>query len=194
MTNKIALLPIVAALAACSASVSKDSAAPEPDDSQNTAVVKPASVTEPAPSVDPVVAERMNMQMATHRVVYTDRDPFVEPTLSEACGWEGPTMYFSTDSAKLGLVADVKVEALATCLKQDALRDEPVIVVGYADERGDEYYNLELGLERANKVKKALVGEGVSADRVETYSRGEYMDDPDDALQADRRALVKLDR
>lgn len=47
-----------------------------------------------------------------------------------------------------------------------------VTVEGYADERGTREYNLALGARRANAVKEALVGLGISADRVETISYG----------------------
>ncbi len=47
-----------------------------------------------------------------------------------------------------------------------------VTVEGHADERGTREYNLALGARRANAVKEYLVGQGVSAARVETVSYG----------------------
>lgn len=46
-------------------------------------------------------------------------------------------------------------------------------VVGYADARGPDPANQQLGLARANAVKAALSAKGVAADRVETASGGE---------------------
>lgn len=46
-------------------------------------------------------------------------------------------------------------------------------VVGYADARGSDPANQQLGLARANAVKAALGAKGVAANRVETASGGE---------------------
>ena len=46
-------------------------------------------------------------------------------------------------------------------------------VVGYADARGSDPANQQLGLARAGAVKAALSAKGVAADRVETASGGE---------------------
>lgn len=46
-------------------------------------------------------------------------------------------------------------------------------VVGYADARGSDPANKELGQRRADAVKAALTAKGVAADRVETASGGE---------------------
>lgn len=145
-------------------------------------------------SIDPIVARRMNMRMTTREATYTEVEPFVPPTLAAACGWEKPTFYFNTDDADVGLVGEVKMNALGTCLSSEALASEPVVIVGYADERGDSYDNLELGLDRANAVKSELVAQGVDPDRIDTYSRGEYAADDDDVFFDDRRVVVKLDR
>ena len=47
-----------------------------------------------------------------------------------------------------------------------------VVVEGHCDDRGSEEYNLALGTSRAESVKRALLQEGVSADRVKTVSYG----------------------
>lgn len=47
-----------------------------------------------------------------------------------------------------------------------------VTIEGNCDERGTREYNLALGARRANAVKEYLVGQGVSADRIETISYG----------------------
>jgi len=205
MTTKTTLAPLCLLLAsACGATVHHDTAVPG---TQPIAMPHPAALaaapraeTEPIftlttiSTIDPVVAERMNELMHTDTALYAERDPFVDPTLSAACGWDHPTVYFSTDHANLGLVQDVKLEAVAACLEHQPLADQPIVVMGYADPRGSKYDNLELGLKRANAVKDELVSLGVSPDRIETYSRGEYFVDPEAPLQEDRRAVVMLDR
>jgi peptidoglycan-associated lipoprotein len=67
-------------------------------------------------------------------------------------------------------------------------------LVGHADPRGDEEYNMSLGNRRADNVKSAIVGAGLSASQVATTSRGE-MDatGTDDASwEKDRRVDVLL--
>jgi len=56
------------------------------------------------------------------------------------------------------------------------LRENPEIRVrieGYTDERATEAYNLELSQERAEAVKRILVGYGVGPERLETVGYGE---------------------
>jgi len=47
-----------------------------------------------------------------------------------------------------------------------------VLVEGHCDDRGSEEYNIALGASRAETVKRALVQEGVPADRIRTVSYG----------------------
>jgi peptidoglycan-associated lipoprotein len=47
-----------------------------------------------------------------------------------------------------------------------------VTIEGHCDERGSERYNLALGDRRANAVKEYVVGQGVSAERIDTVSYG----------------------
>ena len=183
-------------LAPACAAAPHDTREPEP---QPTARVQPLPGEYEGPqtssaSIDPIVAQRMDERMTSEQAVYTDVEPFVEPTLRDACGWKKPTFYFPTDESDVGLVGEVKMNALATCLNNETLETEPVAIFGYADPRGGKYDNLELGLERANAVKSELVAQGVDAGRIQTYSRGEYVADEDSPLFEERRGVVKLDR
>lgn len=47
-----------------------------------------------------------------------------------------------------------------------------VVVEGHCDDRGSEEYNLALGTSRAESLKRSLLSQGVSADRVKTVSYG----------------------
>ena len=56
------------------------------------------------------------------------------------------------------------------------LRENPEIRVrieGYTDERASEAHNLELSQERAEAVKRILVGFGIAESRLETVGYGE---------------------
>ncbi len=47
-----------------------------------------------------------------------------------------------------------------------------VLVEGHCDDRGSEEYNIALGVNRAESVKRALVQQGVPAERIRTVSFG----------------------
>ena len=47
-----------------------------------------------------------------------------------------------------------------------------VMIEGHCDERGSDEYNLSLGESRADKIKNALLREGISADRIKVVSLG----------------------
>jgi peptidoglycan-associated lipoprotein len=47
-----------------------------------------------------------------------------------------------------------------------------VVVEGHCDDRGSEEYNLALGTSRAESLKRNLLQQGVSADRIKTISYG----------------------
>jgi peptidoglycan-associated lipoprotein len=47
-----------------------------------------------------------------------------------------------------------------------------VLLEGHCDDRGSEEYNLALGTSRAESLKKALLQQGVSEDRIKTISYG----------------------
>ena len=47
-----------------------------------------------------------------------------------------------------------------------------VVVEGHCDDRGSEEYNLALGTSRAESLKRALLQQGISADRIRTVSYG----------------------
>jgi peptidoglycan-associated lipoprotein len=47
-----------------------------------------------------------------------------------------------------------------------------VVVEGHCDERGSEEYNLALGTNRAESLKRSLLQQGISADRIKTVSYG----------------------
>ena len=81
------------------------------------------------------------------------------------------TVYFELDRSEIHPDDLGKVEAVAGILAQDA--QNKVLIEGHCDERGTEEYNRALGERRALSVRDALVGLGVSADRVRTMSLGE---------------------
>lgn len=78
---------------------------------------------------------------------------------------------FATSSAELPADAQATVSALGQILQ--AYPSAVVRVEGYADARGSEGANAQLGAQRAEAVAKALIGQGLPASRVTAASGGE---------------------
>jgi peptidoglycan-associated lipoprotein len=60
----------------------------------------------------------------------------------------------------------------ADCL--GAYREDSVRVSGHADDRGTDAYNLALGEQRANAIRRSLARLGVDEERISTISYGEF--------------------
>lgn len=126
---------------------------------------------------------------------YEEVELYLDPTIASVCGFESqPKVYFEFDSAQVQTESEQKVHEIGECLQEYPLADSRVSVTGHADPRGPEEYNRELGLDRANTVGRLLRQTGVKADRIETYSRGEYkaLDNPQ-GFERDRRVVIELD-
>jgi OOP family OmpA-OmpF porin len=78
---------------------------------------------------------------------------------------------FEFDSAQLTPVSSVVLDAAVEGLKE--CPDIAVRVEGHTDAIGAEAYNQTLGLQRADSVKRYLVGGGVAEMRITTRSYGE---------------------
>jgi len=73
-----------------------------------------------------------------------------------------------------------------------------VLIGGYCDERGSNEYNLTLGQNRADSVKKALISAGVAPDRLRVVSYGKEKpfctESTEECWQQNRRAGFSIDR
>lgn len=114
--------------------------------------------------------------------------------------WEDPsnplyqrTIYFDYDST------EIKPEYIALMRNHAAyLGTKPstrVTLEGHTDERGTREYNLALGDQRAESVRRFMVAEGVIPDQVATLSYGEERPaDPgrlESAWQRNRRVIIQ---
>ena len=81
------------------------------------------------------------------------------------------TIYFDFDRSDLTAEARSALAAkLPVLLANPGSRLQ---IVGHADERGSDEYNLALGLERAAAAKRYLTQRGVAPDRISVVSMGE---------------------
>ena len=72
-----------------------------------------------------------------------------------------------------------------------------IVIGGYCDERGSDEYNMTLGQSRASDTEKALVNDGVAANRIRVISYGKEKPFCNDATescwQKNRRAGFAID-
>jgi len=80
---------------------------------------------------------------------------------------------FDYDSYRIDERGLAAVRENASLMQSDPGRR--VEIEGHCDDRGTSEYNLALGAKRARAVKDALVGLGISADRLDTVSYGEEL-------------------
>jgi peptidoglycan-associated lipoprotein len=103
------------------------------------------------------------------------------------------TILFAYDSPLLTDDARAMLEAQAAWLR--TYPEPGIIVEGHADERGNQFYNLELGLQRAQAVRAFLGARGVHPSRIRVVSFGAErpaVPGDDEAAWARNRRAVTL--
>jgi peptidoglycan-associated lipoprotein len=126
-----------------------------------------------------------------------DEDPgkstvTIDPRLVELCNM--PVPKFAFDSSALSDQARNALDTLATCLVSGPAAGQVLRLIGHADPRGTDEYNMALGQRRAASVAGHLQSRSVEQGRLETSSRGELdatgTDEPSWAL--DRKVEIYL--
>ncbi len=79
-------------------------------------------------------------------------------------------VFFATNQAVLSPESKEVLDKQIAWLKANPTKK--IIIQGYADPRGTEKYNMQLGQKRADAVKKYFVQSGISPDRVSVVSFG----------------------
>ncbi len=177
-TMTVALVLATASLAACGSKGKAKTATTVPT------AKKPAAVaTKPAPVVDKDQAVTPGLAIA--------------PDILSACGitaiaTANPT--FDTDQDALTADDRKILDQIATCLMTGPLKGKAVSLIGRADPRGTEEYNLGLGSRRAASVHQYLARLGVSAPQLAVTTRGalDATGSDESTWQADRRVDVQL--
>ena len=110
------------------------------------------------------------------------------------CGMKRSQTFFNYDSADVDGVNESVITQLAHCLTQGPLAGAQLRLIGHADPRGDEEYNLALGSRRAESVQHSLAKLGVEERRLTATSRGEFESQGfnESTWAMDRRVDVKL--
>ena len=92
------------------------------------------------------------------------------PDLHQMCRDVSPK--FAFDQSWTYVQYKDQLVALASCLNKAGLESRHVLLVGRADPRGSDAYNLELGQRRAQAVKDFLVSAGLSPYRISIATEG----------------------
>ncbi|MDH5464106.1 MAG: OmpA family protein [Thiovulaceae bacterium] len=83
------------------------------------------------------------------------------------------SIYFDFDVFTIRGDMQDSVEKNSEKLNSDDVKGYRIKIEGNCDEWGTDEYNYALGLKRATSTKKAIVAEGVDADRITLISFGE---------------------
>jgi peptidoglycan-associated lipoprotein len=118
----------------------------------------------------------------------------ISEDIKKACGISDADAYFAFDSANVRPQDHAILQKLASCFSTGPLKGHTMRLVGHADPRGDEEYNMVLGGRRADNVKSAIVGAGLDSSKIATTSRGEMDATGTDEAgwEKDRRVDVML--
>ena len=138
-------------MAACSASEPKPAAEPQP-------------VSERNETLDKDVLEQKSPDRAQVQV---------SESILRACGLSASEAHFDYNSASLKSKDQPTLDKIAQCFISGPLAGRGIALIGHADSRGDDDYNMVLGEHRAQSVSKALAVRKVPAGQLSTTSRGE---------------------
>ena len=124
-----------------------------------------------------------------------ESDPNDDPTkgslniskeIQELCGISESEAYFAYDSANVRPQDRAVLKKLADCFTTGPAKGREMRLVGHADPRGSDEYNMVLGSHRAENVKRIIVQEGLPSSQAVTTSRGEM-----DAVGTDEASYAK---
>lgn len=110
----------------------------------------------------------------------------ISDEIKKACGISDAEAFFAYDSANIREQDKAVLAKLAACFTTGKLKGREMRLVGHADNRGEDDYNMILGQKRADNVKSAIVSAGMTAAKALTTSRGEL-----DATGADEASWSK---
>jgi peptidoglycan-associated lipoprotein len=180
MTRAALALATFAALAACHHA--KPVVAPQPQPDQPPAA---KADTTPPKQADTSQDKAMSQGIA------------LSGDIAELCGIK-PAANASTnfDYDKDELTSDDRniLQQLATCMTSGKLKGKAVSLIGRADPRGTEEYNLGLGSRRASSVSGFLTRLGVQQSQLGVTTRGalDATGTDEAGYRADRRVDVQL--
>lgn len=107
-------------------------------------------------------------------------------------------LYFNTAEASINLNAEQRQKVADISKYIDKVADATISIMGHTDNTGLAATNMKLGLDRANFAKDYLMGNGISADKIRTSSKGSTEPIADNATEEgkakNRRTVVTLNK
>ena len=164
ITTISVLLAGAAAVCACSytdpAPVTAETYAPAPamTPASAPAVVRPRRATD--------VEAKLQSDLPTQSQV------LISGTVRDACGVVDSDGDFPFDAGQITAQNERVAKQLVDCFTRGAMKARNLRLVGHADPRGSDAYNMALGERRARNVNLYLIYAGMPADRIVTASRG----------------------
>jgi peptidoglycan-associated lipoprotein len=152
----------------------------------------PPAKAPPAPAPTPVAAPAPAPEKPGD--VPTRSNISISDDIKKACGISDAEAHFAYDSANVRPQDKTVLTKLAACFMTGPLKGRTMRLIGHADPRGDEEYNMVLGGRRGDNVKAAIAEAGMDASRMATTSRGEMDATGTDegSWEKDRRVDVML--
>jgi len=126
----------------------------------------PPPAEKPAPAAAPAATEKPGDDPAKSDINISD-------AIRKACGLTDTEAHFAFNSAAVRDSDKELLKKLATCFATGPLKGKTMLLVGHADPRGEEEYNMVLGGRRADNVGAAITAAGLPEKQLETSSRGE---------------------
>ncbi len=118
----------------------------------------------------------------------------ISDAIRKACGISETEAYFAFNSSNVRSQDKAVLGKLATCFMSGPLKGRQMLIVGHADSRGEDEYNMVLGEKRAGNVKNAIGQQGLTLAKMTTNSRGEMDANGTDegSWEKDRRVDIAL--
>ncbi|HEY3493530.1 MAG TPA: OmpA family protein [Polyangiaceae bacterium] len=145
-----------------------------------------ATPTQPPPPPAPLDKQQSDVPTRSNISIAED--------IKKACGITDSEAFFAYDSANVRPQDKAVLTKLATCFMTGPLKGRSMRLVGHADPRGNEEYNMALGGRRADNVASAIGSAGMDSTRMSTSSRGK-MDatgTDESGWEKDRRVDIML--
>jgi len=104
----------------------------------------------------------------------------------------GGNIYFDLDKSTIVPTEHIKLEEISKALMRLDTRLDKVLIEGFASTDGDPNRNFDLGIERANSVKKALAKLNIPDEKLEAVSYGEESMYKFQNINKNRRVQLKI--
>ena len=162
--------------------------------SKDKKVAKPTPEAKPEVTAKPANDKQLQQVPADTQV---SQSLAVSGDIVQLCGIKVSTSAaptFDYDKAELSPEDKSVLDQLATCLTTGALKGKSVALIGRADPRGTDEYNLGLGSQRAGSVSSYLTRLGVQSSQLGVTTRGSLDATGTDEAgwQKDRRVDITL--